>query len=78
MIIDMKMPSLEEILARSTVPEKHTTDVIVGVGSLVFWKRRADLDGSEGVTFFDGDMRDVLESDDPRIIAALEREHAHG
>jgi hypothetical protein len=78
MMIDTAMPTLDEIMARSTVPERHANDVIVGVGNLVYWKRRDVLNGNEGMTFFDGDLRDVLEPDDPRVIAELEREHAHG
>ncbi|MFM9438276.1 hypothetical protein ACFDR9_005380 [Janthinobacterium sp. CG_23.3] len=77
MMIDTAMPTLEDIVARSSAPEGHANDVIVGAGKLVYWKRRADLDGSEGLTFFDGDLRDVLEPDDPRVVAELEQEHAH-
>lgn len=71
MVIDTVMPTLEEVIARSTAPAAHANNVIVSVGVLVYWKARTDLDGTEGVTFFDGDYRDVLEPNDPRILAAL-------
>jgi hypothetical protein len=62
-----KMSAKEEFLARFTPPPAHVGDAIVEIGGFVVWRKQEDLDGTEGVVFFDGDYRDVLEPDDPRL-----------
>lgn len=57
----------DEFMARFAPPPAHADDVVVQVGSKYVWRKRVDLDGTEGVVFFDGDYRDVLEPDDPRL-----------
>ncbi|MES2262111.1 MAG: hypothetical protein V4724_26620 [Pseudomonadota bacterium] len=59
----------EEFLACFAPPPEHADDMVIMVKGLPVWKRRADIDGSEGAVFFDGDYRDVLEPDDPRVRA---------
>lgn len=73
MKFDTHMPSLEEVRARSMPPPGHEHDFVACVGDFLYWKPRAEVDGTEGLTFFDGDYRDVLEADDPKVVAALAR-----
>ncbi|SFU93954.1 hypothetical protein [Pseudoduganella namucuonensis] len=41
---------------------------IVGVNGRLVWKRRADIQPDDMRVFYDGDYRDVLAPDDPRIV----------
>eukprot|EP01034_Spumella_vulgaris_P037852 gene37852-46708_t len=53
-------------MAKFAPPPAHADDVVIQVRGKFVWRKRADLDGTEGIVFFDGDYRDVLEPGDPR------------
>ncbi|WP_156369527.1 hypothetical protein [Duganella sp. Leaf126] len=48
-------------------PEKHIGDVIVERKGHPVWCTRADVRPDDGRCFYDGDLSDVLEPDDPRV-----------
>jgi hypothetical protein len=62
-----KLAAQEEFLARFKPPPAHVGDAIVEIGGFVVWRTPADLDGTEGILFFDGDYRDILEPEDRRL-----------
>ena len=48
-------------------PEKHIGDVIVERKGHLVWCARAELRPDDGRCFYDGDLDEVLEPNDPRV-----------
>lgn len=70
LLVDTRIPSIEEIRARSCPPENHRGDVIILINGLHTWKKRSELKPDEPyVPFFGGDFSTVLEPGDPRLKA---------
>lgn len=65
------LPTTQELLARALPPEQFAGCAVVAIGNLLYWKPRAELTDDDQRVFFDGDCREVLAPDDPRIVAAL-------
>jgi hypothetical protein len=63
------LPSPEELAARMFPPAGFEGAFVVQVGEHVVWKRKEDLADTDLVCFYDGDCRDVLTPDDPRLAA---------
>lgn len=61
------LPSTEELSARMFPPAGYEDCLVVQVGEHVVWKREADLVDTDLISFYDGDCRDVLLPDDPRL-----------
>jgi len=61
------LPSPEELNARMFPPAGYEGCFVVQVGKHLMWKRKEDLKGDDLVCFYDGDCRDVLLPDDPRL-----------
>lgn len=61
------LPSTEEMSARMFPPKGYEDCFVVQVGEHLTWKRKADLADDDMIAFFDGDCRDVLLPDDPRL-----------
>lgn len=63
------LPSKEELLARVLPPKGYEGALIVQVGDHLVWKHPDDVADDDQVVFYDGDCRDVLTPDDPRLKA---------
>ena len=61
------IPSLEEMRARTLPPAGYEDCIVAARGKLLYWGRRGKLQAGDQVVFFDGDCRDVLLPDDPRL-----------
>jgi len=66
-ILRSKGTSVDEAFARMFPPEGYKDCVVVQVGKHRVWKREEDLTDDDLVCFYDGDCRDVLLPDDPRL-----------
>jgi len=62
-----KETSVDEAFARMFPPAGYEDCVVVQVGEYLVWKREADLTDDAPICFYDGDCRDVLFPDDPRL-----------
>lgn len=71
-----KLPDEAELRARISAPVGFEGCVVVSVGDLLVWRRRTDLCDDDLINFYDGDCRNVLPPDDPRVIEAEKALHA--
>ena len=62
-----KATSVDEALSRMLPPAGYEDCFVVRVGKHLVWKRKEDLADEDLVSFYDGDCRDVLLPDDPRL-----------
>jgi hypothetical protein len=60
-------PALKEILARLCAPPGYEGHVITEVGPYLVWKLPSEMTPNHPIVFFDGDCRNVLKPDDPRL-----------
>ena len=64
-----EIPSIEEIRARTLPPDGFEDCRIVQVGEHLVWKKSADILPGDLISFYDGDCRNVLKPNDPRLKA---------
>lgn len=58
---------IEEALARVCPPSGYEGHTITEVGPYLVWKLPSEMGPNDPIVFFDGDCRDVLKPDDPRL-----------
>jgi len=61
------MPSIDDFRNRVLPPHGYEGCVVVEVHGYLVWMKREELGPGDTVCFFDGDCRNVLTPDDPRV-----------
>jgi hypothetical protein len=67
MAIGQTMPTIEEFCARFLPPTGYEDHCVVESRGLLVWMKREDMGPHDVLCFYDGDCRDVLKPDDPRL-----------
>jgi hypothetical protein len=62
---------LKEALARLSPPLGYEGHLITEIGPYLVWKLPSEMGPDDPIVFFDGDCRDVLKRDDPKVIRYL-------
>ncbi|KQV54800.1 MULTISPECIES: hypothetical protein [unclassified Duganella] len=63
----------EDFLARTLPPKGYEAHLIVRAKDFYYFKHLDNLQDGDEIAFYDGDMRDVLLPDDPRVTEFLEK-----
>lgn len=61
------IPSTWELAARMFPPADYADCVVVQIGEHCVWRREDELTDDDLICFYDGDCRNVLLPDDPRL-----------
>jgi len=61
------LPELEDVLAKLLPPPGLEECVVVESQGLLIWMRPEDMGPGEAICFYDGDCREVLRPDDPKV-----------
>jgi hypothetical protein len=63
--------TVAEFLAQILPPTGYEHHIVVERGGVLIWARRDELQADDAICFYDGDCREVLTPDNPRLQTLL-------